>query len=147
MPSVDQAFGEGTDQPGLHVTLEIAAEPRQVPARPGRAASTSDKRGPRCYDLVPADPFPQYPPDGPITDGSQPTPARAAATALTGRHAGERGPTSRGASAVGLANSPEEQQLIASCWRRSVGVPPQRGARLGQPAARAALRGTEVTLK
>ena len=37
-----------------------------------------DKRGPRCYDLVPRpDPFPQYPPDGPVQDGSQLAAARA----------------------------------------------------------------------
>lgn len=75
IPRARQLFGEGTNEPGLHVKLEVSASRgKYVPNRD--EPEFNDKRGPRCYNNVPApDPFPEYPPDGPFQDGSVPPPA------------------------------------------------------------------------
>ena len=75
VPQVNKAFGDGTDEPGLHVKLEITPNRgKYVPNQD--EAVYGDKRGPRCYDFVNGPkPFPQYPPDGPLNDGSVPPPA------------------------------------------------------------------------
>lgn len=70
VPLIDQALGKGTNQPGLHATIEII-----VPRGPYQAGKEEprfeDKRGPRCYDMEnPPDPFPSQPPDGPFKDGT-----------------------------------------------------------------------------
>jgi phospholipid/cholesterol/gamma-HCH transport system substrate-binding protein len=70
VPLIDQALGKGTDQPGLHATIEII-----VPRAPYQAGKEEprfdDKRGPRCYDIkdIPK-PFPSEPPDGAFKDGT-----------------------------------------------------------------------------
>ncbi|SFT59155.1 virulence factor Mce family protein [Actinopolyspora lacussalsi subsp. righensis] len=77
IPRIDRAFGKGTDEPGLHITLEITSDRgKYVPGRDEPAFR--DKRGPRCYNFENAPtPFPQYPPDGPVKDGSyKPPPAK-----------------------------------------------------------------------
>ncbi|GAB3137312.1 MCE family protein [Amycolatopsis stemonae] len=71
VPLIDQALGKGTNQPGLHATIEII-----VPRAPYKAGKEEprfeDKRGPRCYDMknIPK-PFPSEPPDGAFKDGTQ----------------------------------------------------------------------------
>jgi virulence factor Mce-like protein len=71
VPLIDQALGKGTDQPGLHATIEIV-----VPRAPYEAGKEEprfdDKRGPRCYDAdkLP-NPFPSEPPDGAFQDGTK----------------------------------------------------------------------------
>lgn len=75
VPRARQLFGEGTGEPGLHVTLEVSASRgKYVPNQD--EPEFKDKRGPRCYNGVQApEPFPEYPPDGPFQDGSVPPPA------------------------------------------------------------------------
>ncbi|WP_414935959.1 MCE family protein [Amycolatopsis sp. cmx-11-51] len=70
LPKIDKALGKGTNRPGLHATIEVTVN--RGPYLPGKdEPKFEDKRGPRCYDLKQfPDPFPQYPPDGPIKDGS-----------------------------------------------------------------------------
>ncbi|WP_328613600.1 MCE family protein [Amycolatopsis sp. NBC_00355] len=71
VPLIDQALGKGTDQPGLHATIEVV-----VPRAPYEAGKEEprfdDKRGPRCYDSdkLP-NPFPSEPPDGAFQDGTK----------------------------------------------------------------------------
>ncbi|WP_433870327.1 MCE family protein [Saccharopolyspora sp. CA-218241] len=74
-PKLREVFGEGTDEPGLHITLEVVAHRgKYVPNRD--EPEFADKRGPRCYNLMPLpNPIPEYPPDGPFEDGSVPPPA------------------------------------------------------------------------
>ncbi|MEA5362005.1 MCE family protein [Amycolatopsis sp., V23-08] len=70
VPLIDQALGKGTNQPGLHATIEVV-----VPRAPYQAGKEEprfdDKRGPRCYDAdkLP-NPFPSEPPDGAFKDGT-----------------------------------------------------------------------------
>ena len=70
VPLIDQALGKGTNQPGLHATIEIVA-PR-APYQAGKEEPRfEDKRGPRCYDIKNApNPFPSEPPDGAFKDGT-----------------------------------------------------------------------------
>ncbi|MFC5951488.1 MCE family protein [Pseudonocardia lutea] len=71
IPYLDQVFGKGTNEPGVHITLEIvASNGKYVPNQDEPAYS--DDRGPRCYPII--RPGPQYPPDGPFRDGSVPPP-------------------------------------------------------------------------
>jgi phospholipid/cholesterol/gamma-HCH transport system substrate-binding protein len=71
VPLIDQALGKGTNQPGLHATIEVV-----VPRAPYEAGKEEprfdDKRGPRCYDAdkLP-NPFPSEPPDGAFQDGTK----------------------------------------------------------------------------
>jgi phospholipid/cholesterol/gamma-HCH transport system substrate-binding protein len=71
VPLIDEALGKGTDQPGLHATIEIV-----VPRAPYEAGEEEprfeDTRGPRCYDAdnLPK-PFPSEPPDGAFQDGTK----------------------------------------------------------------------------
>ncbi|GAB2673929.1 MCE family protein [Saccharopolyspora gloriosae] len=134
IPLVDDVFGVGTDEPGAHVTLEV------VPPRgeyvPGEEPSFDDERGPRCYDYPPGT-RPQYPPDGPIQDGSTaPAPADAPGAASSG-----------GAGGLGLINSPQERDAMSTVLAPSMGVPastvPQWGSMLVGPV----LRGAEVSYR
>ncbi|XVV03330.1 MCE family protein [Actinosynnema sp. CA-248983] len=155
-PIMDQVFGKGTDEPGLHITLEITANRGKY--EPGKDdPEYADKRGPRCYDIVPRpDPFPQYPPEGPVKDGStSPPPARVANDGVlppaTGQNAYGNGttfPSAIGGPAIApsLANSPEEMDFLAAL------LAPQFGLQKSEMPSFTALllgplyRGAEVTV-
>ncbi|MFN2495444.1 MAG: MCE family protein [Pseudonocardiaceae bacterium] len=73
-PKVDQAMGVGTSEPGLHVILEIT--PGRGKYLPGvDEPRYEEDRGPRCYPVREGQTVPQYPPDGPLRDGSTAPPA------------------------------------------------------------------------
>ncbi|MFD1148131.1 MCE family protein [Saccharothrix hoggarensis] len=150
-PIMDQVFGKGTNEPGLHITLEVTADRGKY--EPGKdEPEYADKRGPRCYDIVPRpNPFPQYPPEGPVKDGSTaPPPARVAndgvlppATGVNGM-GGTTSPSSFG-GVPSLANSPEEQEFLAALLAPEFGM-----TRHEMPSFTALLlgplyRGAEVT--
>jgi hypothetical protein len=149
-PIMDEVFGKGTDEPGLHITLEITASRGKY--EPGKDdPEYADKRGPRCYDIVPRpDPFPQYPPEGPVKDGStSPPPARSATDGLlppnTGTIRDDGTVVSSYSGVPSLANSPEEQDFLAAL------LAPQFGLSESEMPSFTALllgplyRGTEVT--
>ncbi|RKT57799.1 MCE family protein [Saccharothrix australiensis] len=151
-PIMDQVFGKGTDEPGLHITLEVTGNRGKY--EPGRdEPEYADKRGPRCYDIVPRpDPFPQYPPEGPVRDGSTPPPpARSAHDGVLPPATGFAGmagatPSSGGYPPPSLANSPGEQDFLAALLAPELGV-----ARAEVPSFTALLlgplyRGAEVTV-
>ncbi|MFJ6671018.1 MCE family protein [Actinosynnema sp. NPDC091369] len=126
-PIMDQVFGKGTDEPGLHITLEITASRGKY--EPGKDdPEYADKRGPRCYDIVPRpDPFPQYPPEGPVKDGStSPPPARSATDGVlppnTGTIRDDGTVVSSYSGVPSLANSPEEQDFLAALLAPQFGL-------------------------
>lgn len=126
-PTISKAFGAGTDEPGLHITLEITNNRGKYLPNVDEPVY-GDKRGPRCLDLTPRpDPFPQYPPDGPVNDGSTAPPAARGANdgTLPPATAGNAGYTSPSGvhQATSIANSPEEQRLLAVLLGPQVGVP------------------------
>ncbi|MEU7525755.1 MCE family protein [Saccharothrix sp. NPDC042600] len=154
-PIMDQVFGKGTDEPGLHITLEITANRGKY--EPGKdEPEYADKRGPRCYDIVPRpDPFPQYPPEGAVKDGStSPPPARNATDGLLPPNTGQINPDGTVVSsapggpalAPSLANSPEEMDFLNAL------LAPQFGLRKSEMPSFTALllgplyRGAEVTV-
>jgi phospholipid/cholesterol/gamma-HCH transport system substrate-binding protein len=143
VPKVNKAFGAGTNLPGLHATLEITTNRGPyVPNQDGPAYM--DNRGPRCYDFnPPPNPFPQYPPGGPIKDGStSPPAANSANTGLPGTTT----PQAATMGSSGLPNSPAEEQFIAGILAAQAGgadTIPNWSSLLVGPV----FRGAEVTLK
>ncbi|MFD4676698.1 MCE family protein [Lentzea sp. NPDC058450] len=148
-PVISKAFGAGTDKPGLHITLEITQNRGKYKPNLDEP-EYKDKRGPRCYDIIPRpDPFPQYPPEGPVQDGSSsPPPARVANDGiLPPATAGNATSPSSVQNAANLANSPEEARLIAALFGPRVGVEPQDMPGWSSLLLGPLVRGTEVTVK
>lgn len=72
IPRLREGFGADTDKPGLHIMIEINNNRgRYVPGKD--MPEYNDNRGPHCYPIQPA--APQYPPAGPLRDGSVAPPA------------------------------------------------------------------------
>ncbi|GAB3005742.1 MCE family protein [Amycolatopsis acidiphila] len=150
VPLIDQAMGKGTSQPGLHATIEIVVN--RGPYEPGRDEPRfEDKRGPRCYDMKDfPQPFPQYPPDGPIKDGSQPTPGSRVASdglvpANTAANAG--GYNGGGTTAGNPANTPAEQDFLDQLVGPQVGLSAQQMPGWSGLLIGPLYRGAEVTIK
>ncbi|WP_017976829.1 MCE family protein [Actinopolyspora halophila] len=162
VPRIDRAFGKGTDEPGLHITLEVTADRGKYV--PGRDEPTyGDERGPRCYNFENApSPFPQYPPDGPVEDGSyKPPPARTSNEGVNPPSAGEQysqdekasgeapadtAPQSAGQTGE-LANSEAEQKFISTVLAPSMGVPPEEVPDWSSLLVGPLLRGAEVSYR
>lgn len=152
VPTVDKAFGKGTNQPGLHATLEITVS--RGPYIAGQDnPKYQDNRGPRCYASSPAPtPFPQYPPDGPIQDGSTHPPA--AKTSSSGVLPNTQSatplsttPQSAATNGLGLPNSAVEQGFLAELVGPGIGVAPQNFPTWASELIGPLFRGTEVTIK
>lgn len=148
VPRIDEAFGKGTDKPGLHATLEItvgrgAYEPGQDEPVYG------DERGPRCYDMEEyPDPFPQHPPDGPLLDGTEHPPA--ADSAGTGlNHSASR--AAGGSAPVGASgnpvNTPGEHAFVARLVGPQTGMSPPDVPGWGAMFVAPLYRGAEVTVE
>ncbi|MHA6792688.1 MCE family protein [Pseudonocardia bannensis] len=147
VPLVDDVFGVGTDEPGLHLTVEIVnSRGKYIPNQD--EPRYLDDRGPRCYPVLPLGP--QYPPDGPFKDGS--TPPAAPLDTPTGDPeafgADTFGttPASWGSADMGLPNSPGEQQIVAELVAAQSGGPPSAVPSWSSMLVGPLYRGTEVTL-
>jgi phospholipid/cholesterol/gamma-HCH transport system substrate-binding protein len=151
VPLIDQALGKGTNQPGLHATIEII-----VPRAPYQAGKEEprfeDKRGPRCYDMkdIPK-PFPSEPPDGAFQDGTKHqaapktvgeglNPAAFKADAAGGGSGG-------GDSADQLAYSPAEQGFLADLLGPQLGMDAADVPGWSSLLVGPLYRGAEVTVK
>lgn len=149
-PRIEEAFGKGTNKPGLHITLEITANRGKY--EPGKDTPRyEDKRGPRCYDFAePPEPFPQYPPDGPIKDGSTAPPA--ARTRNDGLNPPLSGMTSTSPAAttgrgISLPNSPAEQEFLAALLASATDMRFDEVPRWSSLLVGPLYRGAEVTLR
>ncbi|QGK71551.1 MCE family protein [Allosaccharopolyspora coralli] len=160
VPRVNEVFGKGTNEPGLHITLEVNQnrgkyEPNQD------EPEFNDKRGPRCYphDQLPS-PFPQYPPEsdgGPIQDGSTPPPSRntvegpSGKPPNTGGEAQTSGPQSTSpqgtGSGLGVVNSPAERDFVSALLAPTMGVPANEVPEWGSLLVGPVLRGAEVSYR
>ncbi|NMI01147.1 MCE family protein [Pseudonocardia acidicola] len=139
IPRVDAAMGKGTNQPGIHITLEIVNNKgKYIPDQD--EPKYLDDRGPRCYPILPLGP--QQPPDGPFKDGSKPP------APPVGTPTGD--PASFGAipasADMGLPNSPGEQQVVAELIAAQDGGSPQAVPSWSTMLVGPLYRGTEVTL-
>ena len=117
-------FGGGTNQPGLHATIEVVVN--KGPYEPGvDEPEFNEHRGPRCYDPAQmGDPFPDQPPDGPLQDGTSHGPAnRSVQDGLL--PPGNTAPSSATAPSA-LPNSPAERDFLAQLIAPGIGVEPQQ---------------------
>jgi phospholipid/cholesterol/gamma-HCH transport system substrate-binding protein len=130
IPKGNRTMGEGQQYPHMgRLTIEFTQSRGKY--LPGvDTPRYDDKRGPRCYNAPqPPNEFPQYPPDGPIRDGSTHPPPGSAATPI-GQIGGATStvPQSAGNSTPdvpSLAFSPAERQLVALMEAPALGVMPQ----------------------
>ena len=145
MPRVDAAFGAGTKDPALNVTLQVSVSRGKY--RPGvDAPKYADRRGPRCYPIMRL--APQYPDGSPIKDGSTapigaPGADRIAAPSAGGSAAGASSTAQDRTSAGSLANSDTESDLISGLFASGGKPAPSFSSLLLGPI----LRGAEVTVR
>jgi phospholipid/cholesterol/gamma-HCH transport system substrate-binding protein len=138
-------FGAGTNQPGLHATIEIVVPKGKY--EPGKdTPEFTEHRGPRCYDPAQmGDPFPDQPPDGPLQDGSTHGPANRT------QQDGVLPPantTPNAATAPGsIANTPAEQDFLAQLIAPQLGMEPSQVPGWSTLLLGPLFRGTEVTVQ
>ena len=162
IPFADNAFGEGSAHPGIHITLEITNNKGKY--SPGEEPRYLDDRGPRCYPIT--YPGAQSPPDGPFRDGSKPSPPAVGNPVgnpeafgvntfgtYDGRQSwnGVRGGTVNNEPAswrtgMGLANSPADRQMVSEVVAVQQGVPPGQVPAWSSMLVGPLYRGSEVTL-
>jgi virulence factor Mce-like protein len=120
IPRIDAAFGKGTAEPGLHVTLEVVANRGKYV--PGEEPQYADDRGPRCYPVLPLGQ--QYQAGGPFRDG-----------------------TNASAYDMGVPNSPGERQVVAELVALHDGGPPAAVPAWSSMLVGPLYRGAEVALR
>ena len=143
IPSADAAFGKGSAHPDVtRVTIEITSSRGKY--LPGvDTPRYDDKRGPRCYPVAhPPARFPQYPPGGPVKDGSSKPPPPHNETP------GDFQPTTpQHANTPALPNSPAERDLIAALLAPGLGVPPSQVPGWSSLLVGPLFRGAEVSIR
>ncbi|MBE1497801.1 phospholipid/cholesterol/gamma-HCH transport system substrate-binding protein [Amycolatopsis lexingtonensis] len=123
--SMDQVLGAGTGEPGLHADVAVTADSGKY--LPGKDDPRYTAGGePRCYP-----------------SGVAPTIGTAAAAPGTTGHPLLTG----GQGDLGVANSPQEQQLLATLVAPSIGVPAADVPAWSSVLVGPLYRGTEVKLK
>ncbi|WP_103343868.1 MCE family protein [Amycolatopsis sp. CA-126428] len=122
---VDEALGKGTNQPGMHAAVTVTqSRGKYVPGKDDPAYPAAG--GPRCYP-----------------SGVAPTTGTAAVAPGTPQH-----PLLTGTrDDLGVANSPQERELLATVLAPQLGVPTGEVADWSSVLVGALYRGTEVTLK
>ncbi len=129
VPLIDRAFGADTDEPGLHITLEVTMT--RGPYRPGDEPEYLDDRGPMCYPIE--IPGPQYPAGGPFKDGSFAPPAGMSVAGV------------QPIADMVLANSPAEQRLVGELIAMQTGGRPSEVPNWSTLLVGPLYRGTTVT--
>ncbi|MGI5128155.1 MCE family protein [Pseudonocardia sp. CA-107938] len=148
IPAAETVFGKGSEHPQLQkITIEISAGRGKY--RPGvDDPAYGDDRGPRCYDkAVPPGTFPQYPPGGPIEDGStKPPPSRTTPDPDLLPGLGPVTPPTAEPAAWTSSSGEAERRLIALLMAPALGVMPADVPSWAGLLVGPLLRGTEVTL-
>lgn len=130
IPDEDRAFGKGTSHPDSgQFTIVISTNRGKY--QPGvDTPSYNDDRGPRCYPRTMApNRFPQYPPGGPVNDGStHPPPPHSTWDGniqdLRGASSVSTQVTTTQSAVPQVANSSTERQLIATLLGPQLGIMP-----------------------
>lgn len=176
IPVGNRTFGQGKQHTNMG-RLQIGLGRGRGKYEPGKDAPRyEDDRGPRCYEKSSRDnPFPQYPPGGPIQDGSSKPPPpisdlskknwpttngsdfplptglstpAPATTTPSGSSAPTGGPSGGPSGDVPLlANSPQEQRWISALLAPSMGERPNDVPNWGSLLVGPVLRGQEVSLQ
>jgi virulence factor Mce-like protein len=146
VPRADRAFGKGTNEPGLHIRVEIVVNRGKY--EPGvDTPKYADKRGPRCYNVSPSpNPFPQTPPDGAIKDGSSQPPAARSRNDGPLPAGNSTAPQSAPAQSS-LPNSPQEQHMIAALIGPAMNKDPKNVPDWSSLLMGPLMRGAEVSVK
>ncbi|MCU1686440.1 MAG: transporter substrate-binding protein [Amycolatopsis sp.] len=124
-PSMDKVLGKGTNEPGLHVDVQVTqSRGKYVPGRDDPVYNASG--GPRCY------------PSGvvPTTGTAAVAPGSDAQPLMPG-----------GAGDLGVANSPQERELIATLTAPALGVPTSQVPAWSSVLVGPLYRGTQVTVR
>lgn len=124
-PSMDKVLGKGTDEPGLHVNVGVTeSRGKYVPGRDDPVYNASG--GPRCY------------PSGvvPTTGTAAVAPGTEGQPLLPG-----------GDGDLGVANSPQERELIATLTAPAIGVPTSQVPGWSSVLVGPLYRGTQVTVR
>jgi phospholipid/cholesterol/gamma-HCH transport system substrate-binding protein len=138
-------FGGGTNQPGLHATIEVVVN--KGPYEPGLDDPEFDEhRGPRCYDPAKmGDPFPDQPPDGELRDGTRhDTANRSVQDGVL--PPGNTAPSSADAPGT-LPNSPAERDFLAQLLAPSLDLEPQQVPAWSSLLVGPLYRGAEVSFR
>lgn len=143
VPRFDEAYGVGTDKPGLQLTLELIPNSRG-PYRPGEEPEYNDQRGPYCVPTEVPGNHPQDLPGGPLDDGSDPPPA--ADSGGGDEPAVQTSPQANGFS-LGLPNSRTEQDFVASLLSTANGTEPSEVPGWSTLLVGPLMRGSEVSLR
>jgi phospholipid/cholesterol/gamma-HCH transport system substrate-binding protein len=140
VPRLDEAFGAGTDQPGLHITLEIvASQGKYIPNQD--EPEYLDDRGPRCYPIeIPGS---EQPPDGPFKDGTKPNDNPSVGTQFGDPEDFGAVPA---AFDMGVPNSPGERQVVGELLALQQGTSPEAVPAWSTMLVGPLYRGTEVTV-
>lgn len=153
----NRTMGQGQENPHMgRLTIEFTQNRGKY--EPGvDTPEYSDERGPRCYDKAsPEDLFPQYPPGGPVQDGSSKPPAAPKewgvdTFAPENFSAANTTPASAGPGRSGgvplIAGSAEERRLVAALTSHATGKDPEDVPGWGSLLLAPALRGTEVVVR
>jgi phospholipid/cholesterol/gamma-HCH transport system substrate-binding protein len=145
VPQLDQTFGVGSHQPGLHVYLEVTNNRGKY--LPGvDEPRYQEDRGPRCYPVRDGIKFPQYP-GGPIHDGSTPPPTGPSDPSPGVGPANAPSQTSPQGGVMGLPNYPAEQQFLTALLAWADGAQPAEIPGWTSFLLGPLLRGSEVTLR
>lgn len=158
VPRIDSALGVDSDEPGVHITLEVVNHRgKYVPGQD--EPRYNDDRGPRCYPIAPPNvKYPQYPPDGGFQDGAADPPAGdntaeslgyGDSDELTPGGSAQTTPQRAGVAAgsMGLPNSPAEQRFVAELLALSSGRKPSEIPGWSTVLVGPLLRGAEVALQ
>jgi phospholipid/cholesterol/gamma-HCH transport system substrate-binding protein len=141
VPRLDEAFGAGSDQPGLHITLEIvASQGKYIPNQD--EPRYLDDRGPRCYPIQ--IPGPDQPPDGPFKDGTEPHDNPPVGTEYGDAEDFGYVPTSYSGADMGVPNSPGERQIVNELLAIQQGTSPDAMPAWSTMLVGPLYRGTEV---
>ncbi|GAA5112242.1 MCE family protein [Haloechinothrix salitolerans] len=149
--NAEVAFGKGTEHPHVsRVKIEITSS--RGAYKPGvDEPRYNDDRGPRCYTPVeqPGH-WPQYPPDGPIKDGSsKPPPGSAPGSGKADDYEDYQRSGGGGSATLGapVAGSPAESELLSLLLAAEHGVEPSTVPGWGGLLVGPLYRGTEVELR
>lgn len=158
IPRIDQSFGKGSNEPHvLHVNVQLTQTRGKY--EPGKDAPRyGENRGPQCLSTIPkGGKAPQYPPGGPLEDGSSAPPAadhHSAGLPLIGDASSTDQPLSTGTQGASdstgvpnIANSPEEQQLVSALVAPDMQVSPSNVPSWSTLLVGPIYRGAEVTVQ
>jgi virulence factor Mce-like protein len=143
VPRLDEAFGAGTDNPGLRATIEIvASQGKYIPNQD--EPRYLDDRGPRCYPII--IPGPDQPPDGPFKDGTKPHDNPPTITQYGDAEDFGAVPTSYSGADMGVPNSPGERQVVNELLALQQGTSPDAVPAWSTMLVGPLYRGTEVNV-